>query len=255
MTLIDKAVKKFIEELDDVLTVLSSRGTTNPPLPGLFLILLITSLLILSRSSVEELVLFASALSSTPLLLLAMRRSGRGYFLALVKTGVLVVVFSAIVSAPLIITNRAMFLGFIERIATISTEIIAVMGLAGWPNILGALSCLGVPSEIIYATDLMTRFIPLLGIDALHFLEARRARSLGDRGLREAWRVLATALSSLLEKSYSRSYQLSLAIRARSLGYSRPRRALCLSHGDIVGVILYAPIVATIASYLVTQLA
>ena len=256
MTLLDKAARKFVEEVSDSLAVLSSTKTEPPPLPVLFTPMLLVSILILSRSAVNTYILLAAATSSAPLLVALMRHRGGYYYRSLAKTGVMVVAFSAIVAAPLLVTSPGAFTSFIERVSVLTLELIAVTGVIGWSALLVSLECIGVPSELVQAIELMTRLIPLLSLDALRFIEARRARSLGEQGARKTWHVLATALSVLLEKSYERGHRLSLAIRARRLGTQSPTRSRrCLSRGSFLGALAYLPLISSIVSYVVARFA
>ena len=256
MTLLDRAARKFVEEVSDSLAALSSTRTEPPPLPVLFTPMLLASILILSQPVVSTCILLAAAASSVPLLVALMRHREEYYYRSLAKTGVMIVAFSIIVTAPLLVTSPGAFTSFIERISVLTLELIAVTGVIGWPELLASLECVGVPSELVQAIELMTRLIPLLSLDALRFIEARRARSLGEQGARKTWHVLATALSVLLEKSYVRGHRLSLAIRARRLGSQNPTRSKrCLSKGSFLGALAYLPVVSIIISYVVTRLA
>lgn len=256
MTLLDKAARKFVEEISDSLAVLSSTRAEPPPLLVLFTPLFLVSVLILSTPAVDNTVLLAAIISSIPLFAALLHSSEKHYYYSLAKTGAMVIGFSAAIAAPLLLTNPGAFTGFVERVSILTMELVGVTGLVGWPTLLTSLECIGVPSELVQAIELMTKLIPLLSLDALRSIEARRARSLGGQGVGKTWRVLATALSALLEKSYERGYHLSLAIRARRLGsQSITRHRNCFSKGSLLGALAYLPIVSIIASYTVIHLA
>ncbi len=105
MTLLDKAARKFVEEVSDSLTALSSTRTEPPPLPVLFTPMLLVSILILSRPAVNTCILLAAATSSVPLLVALMRHREEYYHRSLAKTGVMIAAFSTIVAAPLLVTS------------------------------------------------------------------------------------------------------------------------------------------------------
>ncbi|KSW12067.1 hypothetical protein CF15_04630 [Pyrodictium occultum] len=214
--MLDEALAGFLSELREAALYLAAgEGPVEPRHPGLVFLLLVVGVALVSYS--PPLPAAAGLLASMPVLAYA-ALSRRGPVAPVVRSAAYVVGASALVALPLLPLHRgSQALLFLLRVSAASAMVASVAALVGWRRLAEGLGELGLPGEIVEGLSLVARYVPLLASEMLRLLAARRARSLGRPGLREAWRLLAGAAGELLERSMQRATLLGMAIEARSL--------------------------------------
>ncbi len=232
----------MLETLREVtVSLAASQGVTRPTRPRFFLPLLLASIAVASQPGFPAPAAVAAA-SGTAALLYALHS---GAPRAAAKALLLVTLFSAVVSAPLLLSHRSEALGFLLRVYGASALGISATAMVGWDAFIDAAEALGLPCELATAARLLLWNVKIMSEEALRLIAARRARTLGKNGIMEEWRLLASAVAGLLEKSMHRAEQVSRAIAARSLGTSTARGRV--SSG--VSLIPYLAPAATIAAW------
>lgn len=243
---LDRAAEKFLGALRDAsIRLAAAEGLVRPRRPELVFLLLLASVALVSSSASMAPALAGLAGSAAPLAyLLLARRGGAALVLQPVAYAAAA---SLVVSLPLLLGGRGgEALAFVARITASAVMVSSVAGLVGWRCLAEGMHRLGAPREFTESLRLVLRYTPLLAAEALRMLAARRARSLGRRGLAEEWRLLATAVGELLTRSTQRATVLSMALEARSLsaspaGYRREARGRAEA-------LAYLPSVAAIAA-------
>ncbi|ALL01527.1 ABC-type cobalt transport system, permease component [Pyrodictium delaneyi] len=223
---LDRAVEGLLEGLRDATTTLAmGEGVVYPHRPELVFLTLVAGVTLVSSTDSIFPALAGLAGSIAPLVYILSVHRGRGRWLV-VQPLVYAIVASFIISLPLILGgSHSEAVSFILRITASAAMVMSVARLVGWRSLAEGMQRLGVPREFTGSMYLVLRYTPLLAAEVLRLLVARRARSLSGRGLREEWRLLATAVGELLTRSVQRALVLSMALEARNLSYNRPSLA------------------------------
>lgn len=244
--LLDRAVEGLLGEVGEALEAFTAQWGSPPALPGLGFLVLLAALGVLSLPGLPLGVSLAAVAASLAQMAYSSLRHGAPMG-RLLRAAVVVTVFSLVVVSPLIVM-RGVGLGFVARVLAASLVASAYTAAAGWRGVLLGLRCLGAPGQLLEAMDAMAVIVPGLALDAVRLLAARRARTLGERGVLASWGLIASAVAALLEKSLDRGLRLQAAARARSLGAAaRGGPTPCL--GGMGGLAAYAAPLAVLAAY------
>ncbi len=209
MNLFDRVLKPLNEELGEAALVLNSNARP-PKYPWLFTLSLIASTSIAANY-------YSSALILSPISIPVLKDS------RLRKPLLMVIIFSIVVSLPILIINPYKFVDFNVRVLTSTALGFYLVSLTGWDGLIVALRDIGLPTEIALAL----RMLPSQLYSFLHSLNtliiARRARSF-NTNYRKLWELLSTAIGNLLIKGIVKSQRTSMAIKARGLVFVSSKR-------------------------------
>ena len=237
---LDKALRGVLDGLRDAATALAmGEGPIQPPCPELVFLTLVASVALISSSSSPAPAMAGIAGSLAPLAYLLSSTNGRR------RVTIIPIVYalasSVIISAPLIIMGRHEEARlFVLRVAASAVMVVSVARLIGWRNLALGMQRLGVPREFTESMHLVLYYVPLLAAETIRLVSARKARSLGKQGLREEWRLLASAIGELMVRSMHKALVLGMAVEARSIArydtYSQGPR-----NGVLRGLLAYTP--------------
>lgn len=210
MNLFDKVIKPLNEELGEAALALNS-NSKPPRAPLLYLSSLVASTSIVANCLV-------SALFTLPTSILVLRNA------RLRKPLIMVTLFSAIVSLPILFSNPIKFFSFNLRVFSSTSLGLYLISLTGWEGLVTALKDVGLPTEIALAL----RALPSQLYSFLHDLNtlviARKARSF-NIDYKKLWDLLSTAVGSLLVKGMIKSQRMSMTLKARGMVFIMPKRS------------------------------
>lgn len=206
--------QRYFEELREILNTLlqEPRLETCSPIAVLPWIIMVFTV---ATSRTLSTAIAASAFSIVIFVLVYRRRVfNELHYIVKPLTLILLIVFAA--STPLIIFKHSFYAYlFAARVIASTITFIFILRVIGWRNVFSFLHLIKVPSEIVFIINQTIRFIPLFSNEVLKILIAREARVIGARwSLR---RILSSAISDILLRSFYRAWVFSLTLNARTL--------------------------------------
>ncbi len=219
--------QEYLENIREAFTYLShdsgsgffSTYSSIPLLMLVFVIATANSIITCILGSAFALTVF---LATSIRQLKAYKSPSRDYYSAVLKNILVLSLMVLVVSAPILLLRGLSSVSmFLARTISSTIVFILMIRVIGWWNIVGGLEKIRAPRilvEMIYQT---VKFIPLFLGETLKLLVARDARILGKTRISSLWRVLSSIVGELIVKAYYRSTILDMALRARTLSYSK----------------------------------